>query len=78
MCDFRGADLRGASLPGCSFLGCDLREADLRDADLTDAEFTYVMTHDPDYGRTDVTGAQWQGARLKRVRTDRVLGWPSD
>lgn len=78
MCDFRGADLRGASLRGCSFWGCDLREADLRDADLTDATLTFVMTHDPAHGRTDVTGALWQGANLKRVRADRVLGWPRD
>jgi uncharacterized protein YjbI with pentapeptide repeats len=78
MCDFRGADLRGASLRGCHFAGCDLREADLRGADLTDAEFTYVMTHDPGYGRTDVSGARWEGACLKRVTTNRVVGWPSN
>ena len=77
-CNFRGADLRGASLRGCWFAGCDFREADLRWADLTEAEFTYVMTHDPDHGRTDVSGVQWEGARLTRVTTDRVIGWPSD
>lgn len=54
MCDFRAADLRGASLRNCYFAGCDLRDADLRGADLTDATCTYVMTHDPADGRTDV------------------------
>ncbi|MGL5928753.1 MAG: pentapeptide repeat-containing protein [Dermatophilaceae bacterium] len=78
MCDFRGADLRGASLRGCHFAGCDLRDADLRWADLTEAEFTYVMTHSPDHGRTDVSGVRWEGARLERVTTDRVIGWPSN
>ena len=56
--------------------GCDLRDADFRWADLTDAEFGYVMTHDPNYGLTDVTGANWQGACLERVTVDRVIGWP--
>jgi uncharacterized protein YjbI with pentapeptide repeats len=51
--------------------------ADLRGADLTDAEFTYVSTHSADYGRTDVSGAEWQNACLKRVTTDRVIGWPA-
>jgi uncharacterized protein YjbI with pentapeptide repeats len=78
MCDFRGADLRGASLRGSIFSGCDLREADLRWADLTDAQFGYVLTHDPGYGCTDVSGVRWEGARLTRVRTDRVIGWPQD
>ncbi|MFW5469770.1 pentapeptide repeat-containing protein [Knoellia sp. CPCC 206435] len=78
LCNFRGADLRGASLRGCRFSGCDLRGADLRGADLTDAVFTYVATHTADYGRTDVSGAQWQDACLKRVTTDRVIGWPAD
>lgn len=78
MCDFRGADLRGASLRRTVFAGCDLREADLRGADLTDAEFGYVLTHDPNYGLTDVTGVNWQGSCLKRVKVDRVIGWPED
>ena len=55
-----------------------LRNADFRWADLTDAEFGYVMTHDPNYGLTDVTGANWQGACLKRVKMDRVIGWFKD
>jgi uncharacterized protein YjbI with pentapeptide repeats len=73
MCDFRGTDLRGTH-----FSGCDLRNADFRWADLTDAEFGYVMTHDPNYGLTDVTGANWQGACLKRVKMNRVIGWFKD
>ncbi len=78
MCDFRGADLRGASLRGTHFMGCDLRDADFRGADLTDAEFGYVMTHDPNYGLTNVTGVNWQGSCLKRVKVDRVIGWLED
>ena len=72
----RGADFRGASLRGTHFRGCDLRDADFRWADLTYAGFGYVMTHDPNYGLTDVTGANWQGACLKGVEADRVIGWP--
>lgn len=78
MCDFRGADLRGASLRGASFAGCDLRDADLRDTDLSYASFSDVRTHDPEYGRTDVSGARWDGANLRGVRTERVIGWPDD
>ncbi|TYC10105.1 pentapeptide repeat-containing protein [Micromonospora sp. MP36] len=76
LCDFRGANLRGASLRGASFAGCDLRDADLRDTDLSYARFSYVMTHDPEYGRTDVTGARWNGADLRGVAAERVIGWP--
>ncbi|MBY8874194.1 pentapeptide repeat-containing protein [Micromonospora sp. PLK6-60] len=78
MCDFRGADFRGASLRGASFAGCDLRDADLRDTDLSYARFGHVMTHDPEYGRTDVTGARWEGADLRGVTAERVIGWPDD
>ncbi|MBC9000380.1 Pentapeptide repeat-containing protein [Micromonospora aurantiaca] len=78
LCDFRGADLRGASLRGVSFAGCDLRGADLRDTDLFYARFGYVRTHDPEYGRTDVTGARWDGADLRGVTAERVIGWPND
>ncbi|BCY08484.1 hypothetical protein L3i22_035720 [Actinoplanes sp. L3-i22] len=76
LCDFRGADLRGASLRGARFAGCDLRNADLRDTDLSYAEFSSVRTHDPSYGRTDVTGALWQGANLRGVDAEDVIGWP--
>ncbi|RAO43730.1 pentapeptide repeat-containing protein [Micromonospora saelicesensis] len=76
LCDFRGVDLRGASLRGVSFAGCDLRDADLRDTDLSYARFSYVVTHDPEYGRTDVTGARWHGADLRGVTAKRVIGWP--
>ncbi|MBG6065025.1 pentapeptide repeat-containing protein [Micromonospora ureilytica] len=76
LCDFRGVDLRGASLRGASFSGCDLRDADLRDTDLSYARFSYVVTHDPEYGRTDVTGARWNGANLRGVTVERVIGWP--
>ncbi|MFI5841430.1 pentapeptide repeat-containing protein [Catenuloplanes sp. NPDC051500] len=75
-CDFRGANLRGASLRGVSFAGCDLRDADLRDTDLSYARFGDVRTHDPEYGRTDVTGARWEGATLRGVIAGRVIGWP--
>ncbi|GAB7037737.1 MULTISPECIES: pentapeptide repeat-containing protein [Catenuloplanes] len=75
-CDFRGADLRGASLRGAGFAGCDLRDGDLRDTDLSYARFGYVRTHDPQYGRTDVTGAHWEGATLRGVTAERVIGWP--
>ena len=77
LCDFRGADLRGASLRGVRFSGCDLRDADLRDTDLSYAMFGYVRTHDPEYGRTDVTGVRWAGAVLRDVTADRVIGWPA-
>ncbi|MGR6320082.1 pentapeptide repeat-containing protein [Micromonospora soli] len=50
LCDFRDADLRGASLRGVSLAGCNLQDADLRDTDLSYARFSYVMTHDPEYG----------------------------
>ena len=76
MCDFSGANLRGASLRGTSFSFCDLRRADLRGADLTDATFGRVLTHDPSGGRTDVTGACFEGAILRRTAFDAVLGWP--
>jgi uncharacterized protein YjbI with pentapeptide repeats len=75
MCDFRGANLQGASLRGVCFAGCDLSEVDFRWADLRDARFTFVLTHDPDYGRTDVTGARWEGARLEGATFERVIGW---
>ncbi|TYB95492.1 pentapeptide repeat-containing protein [Micromonospora sp. WP24] len=78
LCDFRGADLRGASLRGTRFAGCDLRDADLRDTDLSYAQFSYVMTHDPTYGRTDVTGVRWDGAHLRGLTAERVIGWPYD
>jgi uncharacterized protein YjbI with pentapeptide repeats len=76
LCDFSGANLRGASLRGASFAGCDLRDADLRDTDLSYATFGIVRTHDPAYGLTDVTGALWQGAELRGVTAERVIGWP--
>lgn len=77
MCDFSGADLRGSSFRGASFDFCDLRGADLRDADLTDAAFGRVLTHDPSGGRTDVTGARFEGATLRRTAFDAVVGWPT-
>jgi uncharacterized protein YjbI with pentapeptide repeats len=78
MCDFSGATLRGASIRGTTFAFCDFRDADLRDADLTDSRFTNVMTHDRDGGRTDVTGARFEGATLRRVTVEEVIGWPQD
>lgn len=77
MCDFSGANLRGASLRGASsFAFCNMRDADLRDTDLTDATFGTVLTHDPTGGRTDVTGARFDGANLRRVAFENVIGWP--
>ncbi len=78
MCDLSRADLRGASLRGASFDFCDLRGADLRDADLTYATFGRVLTHDPMGGRTDVTGARFDGADLRKVTADDVIGWPAE
>ncbi|MFI8802751.1 pentapeptide repeat-containing protein [Micromonospora chalcea] len=73
LCDFRGADLRGASLRGASFAGCDLR-----DTDLSYARFSHALTHDPEYGHTDVTRARWNGANLRGVTAERVIGWTHD
>ena len=75
LCDLRGADLRGASLRSVAFTGCDLREADLRDCDLTGAELSFQHTGD-DGGRTDVSGARFDGANLTDVSVERVIGWP--
>ncbi|GGM97344.1 hypothetical protein GCM10011578_017590 [Streptomyces fuscichromogenes] len=76
-CDLSGADLRGASLRGAHFAGCDLRGADLRGADLTDAGLGRVNTGRPPYGLTDITGARLEGAILRDVRHDDVIGWRS-
>ncbi|MFI0965829.1 pentapeptide repeat-containing protein [Streptomyces sp. NPDC021080] len=76
-CDLSRADLRGASLRGARLSGCDLRGADLRDADLTDADFGRVNTGRPRYGLTDITGARLEGAILRDVRHDDVIGWHS-
>ncbi len=76
MCDLSGADLRGASLRGVRFVGCDLRGADLRDTDLTDAKLGRVNTGTPRHGLTDVTGARFDGATLREVRAEDVVGWP--
>jgi hypothetical protein len=43
-----------------------------------EVEHGYVMTHEPNYGLTDVTGVKWQGSCLKRVKVDRVIGWLED
>lgn len=67
MCNLASADLRGASLRGAWFAFCDLRGADMRGADLTDAIFTRVLTDDPAGGRTDVTGACFDSAKMRRV-----------
>jgi uncharacterized protein YjbI with pentapeptide repeats len=75
-CDLTGADLRGASLRSSTFTGCDLRRADLRDCDLTEAEITFQHTGDGS-GRTDVTGARFDGANLTDVSAERVIGWPA-
>jgi uncharacterized protein YjbI with pentapeptide repeats len=76
MGNFRDVNLMGASLRGTHFMGCDLRGADLRHADLTGAAFSRVLTHDPDYGCTDVTGVLWENAVLRDVRVEDVVGWP--
>ena len=72
-CDLRGAVLRGSSLRNASFAGCDLRKTDLRDCDLTGARFGYV-NNGQDNGRTDVTGAVFDGATLTDTTFDRVIG----
>jgi len=75
-CDFSGADLRGASLREVILAGCDLRGADLRDTDLTDARFGSVNTGVPPLGLTYVTGARFEGASLRNVQAEGVIGWP--
>ncbi|MCX4680769.1 pentapeptide repeat-containing protein [Streptomyces sp. NBC_01433] len=75
-CDFSGADLRGASLREVSLAGCDLRGADLRDTDLTDTRLGSVNTGMPPLGLTDVTGARFEGASLRNVQAEGVIGWP--
>ena len=77
-CDFNDADLRGASLRGVSMTGCDLRGADLRDTDLADARFGSVNTGISPLGLTNVTGARFDGASLRNLQTDDVIGWPSE
>ncbi|MFF3411588.1 pentapeptide repeat-containing protein [Streptomyces sp. NPDC002742] len=76
-CDLSRADLRGASLRGAHLSGCDLRDADLRGVDLTDATFGRVNTGQPSRGLTDVTGARLDGAILRDVHQDDVIGWQS-
>jgi uncharacterized protein YjbI with pentapeptide repeats len=78
LCDLRGADLRGASLRGAVLSGCDLRDADLRNADLTDAKFGGVNSGRPPLGLTNVTGIRIQGAILRNVQLDDVIGWPPE
>ncbi|MFD7897231.1 pentapeptide repeat-containing protein [Streptomyces sp. NPDC059743] len=75
-CDLSGADLRGASLREVSLAGCDLRGADLRDTDLTYARLGSVSTGMPTLGLTDVTGARFEGASLRGVQVEGVIGWP--
>lgn len=76
-CDLRGADLSGASLRGTSFSGCYLRGANLSNADLSWASFGYVNTGTP-AGLTDVTGANFTGAIVRKIEAQRVIGWPDD
>ncbi|MGW1726457.1 pentapeptide repeat-containing protein [Streptomyces sp. NPDC002306] len=75
-CDLSGADLRGASLRGVSLTGCDLRSADLRHTDLTGARLGSVNTGTPLRGLTVITGARFEGATLRNVQTESVIGWP--
>ena len=75
-CDLSGADLRGASLREVSLAGCDLRGADLRDTDLTGVRLGSVNTGMPPFGLTDVTGARFEGATLRNVQAEGVIGWP--
>jgi uncharacterized protein YjbI with pentapeptide repeats len=76
MCDFRTADLRGASLRGTRFAGCDLRDVDLRNADLTGGRLDFVNTGAAPHSRTNVTGANFAGARPRDIQADQVIGWP--
>lgn len=75
---YAGRDLRHRTLDSHHFKLCDFRGADLRHTDLSYASFDYVNTHDPEYGRTDVTGVRWSGADLRGVTAERVIGWPAD
>lgn len=74
-CDLSGADLRGASLRQVSLAGCDLRGADLRDTDLTGARIGSVNTGMFPLGLTDVTGARFEGASLRNIQAEGVIGW---
>jgi len=76
MCDFTSAKLRGASARGAAFAGCDMRDADLRDLDLTYAEFSVVTSGSTNGYRTDVTGADLNGARMDHAVLEEVIGWP--
>ncbi len=78
LCDLSDADLRGASLRGVRLAGCDLRGADLRDTDLTDARFGHVNTGMLPHGLTNVTGARFEGATLRDVQAEGVIGWPRE
>lgn len=76
LCDLREADLSGASLRGVSLAGCDLTGADLRGADLTGARLGRVLTGAPPYGLTDATAVELDGAVLRDLQLDQVIGWP--
>jgi uncharacterized protein YjbI with pentapeptide repeats len=75
LCDLRYADLGGASLRGAHFAGCDLRETNFSDTDLTLAEFGFVRTGSAPYGLTDLSGAKFDGAVLRDLRVEQVIGW---
>jgi uncharacterized protein YjbI with pentapeptide repeats len=75
LCDLRSADLGGASLRGAHFAGCDLRDVNFSDCDLTMAAFGLVMTGSAPHGLTDATGAKFDGAVLRDLRVERVIGW---
>jgi uncharacterized protein YjbI with pentapeptide repeats len=73
-CSFVRADLVGASIRDARFAGCDFTDADLTNCDLTGSTFGFVNTGTPD-GLTVMTGAILEGAILKAVVTERVVGW---
>jgi uncharacterized protein YjbI with pentapeptide repeats len=77
LCDLREVKLSGASMRGVIMAGCDLTGADLRAVDLTGARFGRVLTGAPPHGLTNATNVRLEGAVLRDLQLDQVIGWPA-
>jgi uncharacterized protein YjbI with pentapeptide repeats len=77
LCDLREVNLSGASMRGVIMAGCDLTGADLRAVDLTGARFGRVLTGAPPHGLTNATNMRLEGAVLRDLQLDQVIGWPT-
>ncbi len=55
---FIGLDLWGITIRDCAAVNVDFREADLREADLRGTDLSESL-----FGRTDLSGAEFRGAR---------------